>query len=96
MDVLGWLALVMLTLVGYAAGAVLGGKVRSSSNISVQSPTLLDTLTVAGLWICAIFSRVTLLGRWTAVGVWFISGLTVAFLLNLIKKQKDPGKSIAQ
>jgi hypothetical protein len=96
MDILSWLALVMVTLAGYSAGAVLGGRVKSSSIPSIQSPTLLDTLTVAVLWFCAILSRMMFLGRWTAVGVWFISGLIVAFLLSLIQRQKDPGKSIAQ
>ena len=96
MDILGWLALVMLTLFGYSAGAVLGGKVRSCSNASLQSPSLLDTLAVAGLWICAIFTRATLLSPWTAVGVWFISGLALAFLINLLRKQRDPGRPIPQ
>jgi hypothetical protein len=95
MEMLGWLALVMLTLTGYSVGAVLSRNIRSNSGSGTQSPTLLDTLTVAGLWICAVYSRLTFLGRWTAVGVWFLGGLAVAFLLNLMQKQGDSGKSIA-
>ena len=95
MEVLGWLALVMLTLTGYSVGAVLSRNLRSSSSSGTQSPTPARYPDGGRSWICAVYSRLTFLGRWTAVGVWFLGGLAVAFLLNLMQKQGDSGKSIA-
>lgn len=96
MELLSWLVLIFVTLFGYSAGAVFGKKTKRSSSGEEPSPSLLDTLAVVVLWIGAVVSRVTMLGRWEALGIWFVAALSVAFLLSLVQRKQDQGKAITQ
>ncbi len=96
MELLSWLALIFLTLFGYSAGAVFGGRMNRRSRGADPSPSLLDTFMVPGLWIGAIVSRLTILGRWTALFVWFLAALGTAFVLSLVQTQTDDDKAITQ
>lgn len=86
MDFLSGLALILLTLVGYSIGAVLGAKDRSPAQ------QLLDLAVVVVLWVSAIFSR-SALGKWTAIGVWLVAGGLVSFVLSSARRHKMPSKA---
>jgi hypothetical protein len=43
MNILGWLALIFLTLAGYSAGAVIGFRTNAKMKKSEPFPSLLDT-----------------------------------------------------
>lgn len=86
MDLFSGLALVLLALVGYSVGAIIGGKDRS------PTPQLLDLAVVVVLWIIALFSR-SALGKWTAIGVWLVAGGLVSFVLSSARRDKMPSKA---
>ncbi len=96
MELLSWLALVLLTLFGYSAGAVFGRKTKGYDSEEDPSPSLLDTLTVVVLWIGAIVSRLTMLGRWAALGIWFAVALIFAFALSWVQTRPDKDKALTQ
>jgi hypothetical protein len=68
MHLLSGLALVLLSLLGYSAGAVAAGSKRQ------VMPDLLDIAIVIALWVAALVTRGNL-GRWVAVGLWLVAGL---------------------
>jgi len=76
---LSGLALVLLTLVGYSSGAVLIGRDKQ------VLPGLLDMVLVIVLWSVACATR-TVLGRWLAILVWLVVGLTVGSGLTALRK----------
>ena len=78
MEFIADLALVLLTLVGYSSGSVLG---TSGHN---PTPRILDLLTVIVLWIAALATRTTL-GKWGAIVIWLVIGLIVGAVLARIR-----------
>ena len=83
---LSGLALVLLTLVGYSSGAVIGGRGKS------VAPKLLDLGVVAVLLIAALTSR-TVLGRRVAIGVWLVIGGLVSFALSRVRRGEISAKT---
>lgn len=81
MDFLSGLALVLLTLVGYSIGAIIGARDR------VPTPRPLDLATVVVLWAVALLSR-SILGKWVAIGVWLIASGLVSFVLSGARRNK--------
>lgn len=79
MEFVSGLALVLLTLVGYSSGAVLGARRRT------PVPGLVDLLVVVILWASALVTRAWL-GRWPALAVWLAAGLLVGALLATIRR----------
>lgn len=77
------LALVLLTLVGYSTGAVIGSRDKS------VAPKLLDLCIVVVLLIAALTSR-TVLDRWVAIGVWLVIGGLVSLVLSRVRRGKMP------
>lgn len=75
MEIISVLALILLTLVGYSSGAVLGAKGRTAM------PGIADLLVVIVLWIGAIATRGAL-GKWLSIGVWLGVGLVVGAILT--------------
>ena len=69
------LALVLLTLVGYASGAVLSARLRKAA------PAVFDVVLVVVLWAAALLTR-PLLGKWLAIAVWLLAGLLLGFLVT--------------
>ena len=63
-----------------------------------QIPGPLDpqTLAIVLLWIAAVISRLTILERWAAVGVWFAAALVTAFLLSWAQPQEQEDKALTQ
>ena len=94
--ILSWLALIFLTLAGYSAGAVLGSRTRTGGQKDEPSPSLLDTMMVVVLWIGGIASRLTGVKPWSAVGIWLVIALAVAFVLNRVQAQPSEGKPLPQ
>jgi hypothetical protein len=86
MDFLSALALVLLTLVGYSAGAVIGAKKR------LLSPELIDLGVVVVLWILALSSR-SVLGKWVAIAAWLVLGGLVSYVLSIVRLRNTPVKT---
>lgn len=93
MDFVTGLALVLLTLVGYSSGTVLGGKGRR------VVPGLLDLAVVALLWAGALTTR-PVLGKMLAILVWIAMGIIAGAALTALRRgrypqasQKEPVKS---
>ena len=78
MEFIASLALVLLTLVGYSSGSVLGASGRN------PTPRIFDLLAVVLLWIAALATRTTL-GKWGAIVIWLVIGLTVGAVLARIR-----------
>lgn len=93
-DILSWFALILLTLAGYSAGAVLGSRAQKSRQN--PSPSLLDTAIVVVLWITGITFRLIVLKPWVVVGVWLVVAIAVALVLNWVQPQSDEGKLLPQ
>jgi len=82
-ELLSSLALVLLTLVGYSSGAVLGARKRT------PVPGLLDLLVIIALWGAALLTRGPL-GKWAAIGVWLLAALLVGALLAAPRAHQYP------
>lgn len=87
MNFFSGLALILLTLVGYSTGAVIGGRNK------MAAPELLDLVVVVVLWALALASRPSL-GRWAAIGVWLVGGGLVSFVLAAIRRGKMPVRKV--
>ena len=83
MGFLSGLALVLLALVGYSAGAVLAGRWK------VVTPTLVDLGVIVVLWVVALGTH-DLLGRWLAILVWMSAGLIVGAVLMAVRRERYP------
>lgn len=83
MNFISGLALVLLTLVGYSGGTVLGAKGRT------PVPGILDLLIVVLLWIGALTTRGAL-GKWSAILVWLVLGLLVGLILARLRRAGYP------
>ncbi len=83
MELISGIALVLLTLTGYSAGAALGARGRT------PMPGLLDLLIMFLLWAGAVSTRVAL-GKWLAVAVWVIIGIVVGLVLTRTRLTQYP------
>lgn len=83
MEFIAGLALVLLTLVGYSSGSVLGASGHD------PTPRILDLLVVVVLWIAALATR-TILGKWVAIVIWLVLGLIVGVVLSRIRVGSYP------
>lgn len=80
MDFFGGLALVLLTLVGFSSGAVIGGRGK-------KEPLSLLDLGVAVLCLALALGTRSVLGKWLAIPIWFIlAGLGSALLTKIRSK----------
>ena len=83
MDFAG-LALLLLALVGYSSGSVLGAKGRTAV------PGISDLLVVILMWIAALTTR-NALGKWGAIGAWLVVGLVLGAVLARVRADGYPG-----
>jgi hypothetical protein len=74
MELIAELALVLLTLVGYSSGSVLGAKGRTAV------PGIADLLVVGAMWVTAL-ATCNAFGKWSAIGIWLIVGLALGAVL---------------
>jgi uncharacterized membrane protein YqaE (UPF0057 family) len=91
---LSWLALILLTLVGYSAGAVLALWMRARERVHTTDPSLLDTAALILLWVGVILARESGLGRWWAVLLGLGLALVVGFVLSLIQPRPSESRSL--
>lgn len=89
MEFVSGLALVLLTLVGYSSGAVLGARRRT------PAPGLVDLLVVLILWAGALVTR-PWLGRWPALAVWLAAGLLVGAVLAYVRRAQYGRTTVAE
>jgi len=90
MNFISGLALVLLALVGYSSGAVVGARGKAAV------PGILDLLVVVCIWAVALSTRF-LLGKWLAIAVWLVVGLIVGAILAVARlKQYAESKSTGQ
>lgn len=82
-NVITGLALVLLTLVGYSSGSVLGARGRTAV------PGIADLLVIIGLWIAAFAAR-SALGKWGAIGIGLVVGLTLGAILARARADRYP------
>jgi hypothetical protein len=89
MGLVSFLALVLLSLAGYSAGASLKSK-RSAE----LKPQLIDMILIAFIWIGAIYSRAhSSLNKWLMILLWLILGMAAGYLAlwaRMVSKRKMP------
>ena len=81
MNLLSILALIMLVLVGYAAGTTAVARWR------VVVPTIWDLLWVLAIWAAAFVLRPTL-GHWLSVLVWLVAAGVIGAVLTAVRPQQ--------
>ena len=94
MDMLSWLALIFLTLLGYSAGAIIGSRIGLRRQGGNPSPEILDMTMVAALWVGGILLRVSGAGRWFTAMLLLVLAAAVAFILNIARPLQNEGKSL--
>ena len=81
----GLIAVVLLTLVGYSSGNVLGARAKR------VSPGLLDLLVMVVLWVIALRLHEEV-GRWSAVGAGLALGLMIGAVAGAIRPGTSDGR----
>lgn len=94
MEFLSWLALILLTLTGYSAGAVLALWARSGERVHTTDPSLLDVAVVILLWVGAVLVRSAGLGRWWSILLAFVVALVIGAILARLQPRRDAAKSL--
>lgn len=79
------LALILMTQIGYASGAVVAGKGKH------VFPNLLDLVVVVVLWVMALMTQ-TALGRGWAILAWLAAGLVVGAGLTGLRREGYPDR----
>lgn len=75
MDAFSYVVLILLSLVGYSAGAV------SKAGKRVLKPQIIDLVLIIAIWSAAISSRLMLdLNKWLLILIWII----LSFLIGII------------
>jgi hypothetical protein len=77
------IALVLLTLVGYSSGAIIG------SRNHLATPKPVDLVLIVMLWIGALFSR-TIIGKWATVGIWVAAAVVLAAMRTFMRRGQLP------
>ena len=85
MNLLSILALVMLALVGYAAG------VTAVARHKTIAPTVWDLLLVLIIWIAAFALRGTL-GHWLSLLVWLLAAGVVGGVVTAVRRPQPPAQ----
>lgn len=82
MEAISFIGLVLLSLVGYSAGAV--SRVGKATQLK---PQIIDLVLITVIWIGAICSRVALdFNKWLLILVWLILGYLVGALAVWLRK----------
>lgn len=82
METLSYIALILLSLVGYSGGVV--GKAGRSVDIK---PQLMDLILVVVLWAGAIYSRLAMdLNKWLMILIWVFIGILIGMVSALLRK----------
>lgn len=90
METFTFIALILLSLVGYSAGAV--AKTGKSGELK---PGIIDLVVVAFIWFGAAYSRVAYnLDKWFAILMWVALGFTIGFICAWSRKRVGEKLSI--
>ncbi len=82
MEILSFIVLILLSLVGYSGGAA--GK---AGKYAVLKPQLVDLIIVLLIWAGAIYSRITFdLNKWLMILIWIILSATIGVIAVLFRK----------
>ncbi|MFC2001448.1 hypothetical protein ACFLUZ_02960 [Chloroflexota bacterium] len=82
MEAISFIILILLSLLGYCAGAV--GKAGKSVQLK---PKILDLIVISAIWGGAIFSRIALdLNKWLIILVWIAIGIVIGILVTWPRK----------
>ena len=89
MEIVSFVALILLSLVGYSGGAA----GRAGKRVDLK-PVILDLILVAIIWTAALYSRITYdFNRWLLIFVWVgiavVIGWTAVSFRKLEKKEKE-------
>lgn len=76
MEILSFIVLILLSLVGYSAGVV----VKSGKSVELK-PQIIDLIVVSFIWAGGIFSRIALgLNKWFLIILWVIVSVSIGIL----------------
>lgn len=76
METVSYIVLILLSLVGYSAGAV--GKARKSVELK---PQIIDLILISAIWAGAIYSRIVLdFNKWLVILAWVILSSLIGIL----------------
>ena len=82
MEVLSYIALILLSFVGYCAGAVF--KVENSLELRTR---IIDLSLMVVIWAGAVYSRITLdLNKWIMLLAWIIISISIGILATWPRK----------
>lgn len=82
METISFIVLILLSLVGYSAGAAF----KAGKFVDLK-PKIIDLILVLVIWIGAIYSRLALfLNKWLLVLIWIITGFIIGILAVLPRK----------
>jgi uncharacterized membrane protein YjjP (DUF1212 family) len=93
---LSWLALILLTLAGYSAGAALTYQTKIKREGPLLVPSLIDTMMVVILWSGGIIFRLSGSGPWRVVVVCLILAIVVGIIVSLVQPRPYEGKMLPQ
>ena len=89
MDIISFIALILLSLVGYSGGAV--GVVGKSVNLK---PQIIDLILIGTVWTGAIYSRITLnVNKWVLILVWIAFSIIMGILTISFRKLTKENQS---
>ena len=95
MNILSFIVLILLSLVGYSSGAVLkGGKA------SEIKPRIFDLLIILAIWSGALYSRLTFsINKWLLIAIWlgisFVFGIVIGSFRKIENKKKSESPATA-
>ena len=92
MEIISFVVLILLSLVGYSVGAV--GKAGKSVQLK---PQVIDLILISCIWAGAILSRIALdLNKWFVVLVWIMLSILIAIIAvwrRKLPEEKAPSKA---
>lgn len=90
MEALSFIALILLSLVGYAGGAV--GRAGRGADLK---PRILDLGIVLLIWMCAIYSRIHFnINKWMLIVVWIVVSALAGMVAISIARVPKTNESI--
>jgi len=85
MEIISFIVLILLSLIGYCAGAV-----SKSGKFEELKPQIIDLILVVTIWIGAITSRVILgLNKWLLILIWVVLAIIIGILAVWPRRLSD-------
>ena len=91
MNTLSFIALILLSLVGYSGGSAS----KAGKDVDLK-PKIIDLVLVAAIWAGAIYSRITQdLNKWLLILIWLILSIILGVIAVSLRKLPEE-KSVSQ